>query len=271
LHKPTGAYYEFEKKLPLSIQLSQYNQSSINGITKWSDGSHTIEFKYDESVNGWRIKLDLMLHQTNSKSHSSRRLHGSFISCSSHNTQSLALVYPLDNQQPAYTHKLPLHVSEGQLTFQGEELNIVGSLASMDWTRSVERRELTWKWASFTGILKDSKTIMVNLCADRFLDKENFMWIDGELIQLGNVEFIFDEKNKNQWRYIRNSKGNLHSQINLEFRPAATKTVNFNALLIIDDFCQSIGSYFGTITPANRGTITIEDFWGVGERHYALW
>lgn len=271
VEKSSGLKYEYEELSPFAFAIKEYASSSISGNTTWKSGHTLIQFNYDEKLRGYNIQLNALLK---SKQKSQLKIEGSFQSVRDPQFEELALLFPLDVNKPAYTHKTPLQITQGSVHLNGKELPLKMSPSALDWTRSIEHRLTCWKWASFCGIAQSGEHVLVNLTSsERFLDKENVIWINGKLYELDEVNFY---PSTEFWKAI--SSANLQitidkPKIDLFFEPVASKTVAFNYILIGDSFIQTIGKYHGSIyiPQYHSKTLYIENIWGVGESHIAYW
>lgn len=66
---------------------------------------------------------------------------------SSTNDQSMVLLYPVDQDRPAYTHKKAISSAQGSMKIGSSiQENSLTGLSSMDWTLSFPKRVTQWKW-----------------------------------------------------------------------------------------------------------------------------
>lgn len=180
-------------------------------------------------------------------------------------SKEFSLVFPFSDSQTAYTHKsCPLKV-EGVLSFDGKNLPLENAVATLDYTHSYEKRITTWKWSSLGGRVNNN-TILINLTSkERFLDRENIIFIDDKIYFIGDVIFE-DSKEDPTTQMVYNKKGN----VKLIFKPLNSQNVNLYYVFVHSKFSQGLGTYHGTIELEGKEYI-IEDILGVKENHYAKW
>jgi hypothetical protein len=249
-----GRPMEHEGMSPLGRAL-RFAPSSVSGATTWRRGAEEVCVRWDGA--GWQVRLDVPL--------AGERLQGE---ARMGTGEALALLHPLGPDQPAYTHKgaaLPL---EGRLVLGREAIELDGGLASIDWTRSIARRETRWKWASFSARLAEGTPFGLNLSADVYDDaaghsRENAFWHHGRVTPLGGVAFDVPSRPAAEpWR-IRSLEGDA---VALTFKPLGARAQRLNLGLVRSDFVQPYGHFHGSVA-GHR----IEGAFGVVEDHLSVW
>lgn len=252
--------WEYEKVLPFGLGLT-FAPSSVQGVTQWRLGDVRIRAAWDGGFTV--VDLDVPL--------SGERLRGSF-RCEA--DECLALLHELEPGRPAYTHKAAALPASGSLSWRGEQHSFDDGLGSLDWTRSVARRETRWKWAAFSGRLPDGRRVGLNLSAEVYDNRdgdseENALWLDGRAIALGGVRFeVPGEPAVEPWR-VHSRAGD---EVDLEFRPFGARAQKIDAKLVVSDFVQPYGEFKGRIAPVGGAdAIELDGIFGVVEDHLARW
>lgn len=245
---------EHEAMSPLGSAL-RFAPSSVSGTTRWRRGADEALIQWDGAA--WRVRLDVPLGGT--------RLRGE---ARMGTGEAMALLHPLAPDRPAYTHKAAALPLEGHLTLGGTPVDLEGGLASIDWTRSLARRETRWKWASVSTRLADGSTLGLNLSAEVYDDPgghscENAYWHDGRVTPLGGVAFHMPARPAHEAWHIRSLRGD---EVDLTFQPLGAREQRLNLGLVRSDFVQPYGSFRGTVA-GHR----LDDAFGVVEDHLSVW
>lgn len=249
---------EHEALSPLGRALD-FAPSSVHGTTRWSSKGAQLSIAH---CDGWRLELDVVL--------AGERLRGQLEIAP---RESLAVVFPLADDRPAYTHKAAGLPVEGALTLSGRNLDFSGSMATLDWTRSLANRHTHWKWASFAGCDRTGRTLGLNLSAEVYdqppgESHENALFIDGITHSLGGVRFEVPQRpERERWRIESRST----AEVELEFRPLGARRQRLELGILRSNFVQAYGTFHGTVTPAGLASAEVDGVFGVVENHDALW
>jgi len=243
---------EYEAVSPLGRGL-RFAESSIVGATRWRRKDKRIEVRYR---GRWEVELDVTLGDL--------PLRGSF---RLEPIESLALLTELERGRPAYTHKAAGLPVRGSVELGHEAIDLDGALATLDWTRSLARRETRWKWASFAG-RSDGGVVGLNLSAEVYDDdegnsRENAIWVDGRVRPLGGVRFeVPPNPGVDDWR-ITSRDGD---EVDLRFEPLGARAQHLDLKLVKSDFVQPYGLFRGRVAGQS-----VHDVFGVVEDHLSVW
>lgn len=244
-------FYEFETLSPLG-QALHIAPSSVHGATEWRHGKDRIVASYRA---GWRVELDVAI--------GGKRLTGTF---SFDEGPSLALLFELGRDKPAYTHKLAGVPARGALAFGGESIDLSRAVATLDWTRSLAKRHTIWKWASIGGYVGDSR-FGLNLSSDVYdhagHSQENACWRQGRVTALGGVRFVVPSGAHGEPWSIKSIDSD---EVDLQFEPHGARSMDLDYKVIRTRFTQPFGIYRGRVLDQK-----IDGLFGVAEDHEALW
>ena len=231
--------------------------SSVEGETTWRRKGSEIRVAWQgrQRRGTWDVRIDVPL--------SERRLRGGF---RVEAADALALLYDLGGGRPAYTHKAAGLRASGSLRFGDEAIDLAGSLATIDWTRSLATRQTRWKWASFAGHA-GGHALGLNLSAEVYdapdgASLENALWIDGRVQPLPGVTFGVPKLPAVDDWTIRTADG----RVDLTFRPLGARAQHLDLKLLRSDFVQPYGLFRGRVLGH-----TVEDVFGVVEDHLSVW
>lgn len=258
-----GRPWQYEAIAPLGAGL-RFAPSSVSGVTTWRHGRAAIDAGFGSGV--WSVSLDLAV--------GGERLAGAFRfgTLRERERETLALLFELGPNRPAYTHKAAALPAAGRLWWRGRWHVVDGGLAVLDWTRSVARRETRWKWASLSTREPDGRAVGLNLSAEVYDDadgdsQENVLWIDGRAVTLGGVAFdLPPDPLAGAW-HLRSRRGD---EVELEFRPLGARRQQLDLAVLRSDFVQPYGLFTGRLRAGGR-TVQLVDAFGVVEDHLAVW
>eukprot|EP01080_Neovahlkampfia_damariscottae_P000292 gene292-6706_t len=255
--------YEYSEESLFGLNLKKFDclENGDRNI-HWKSSENEIKMYFDFKKRKYEIEFNAQLTNEN-------QIQGKIVLEKYHKkSDELSIVFPLSNENTAYTHKSsPLKITSGDIKFNNESLmtstgSLNDSIATLDYTHSLELRQTIWKWISFAGKSKNNDTILINLTSkERFLDRENVVWINDKIYFLGDVSI----------NYSTNSDVNIkvkNSKIN--FKKETEKTINIYALLVHTKFTQNVGTYSGEIKVDGK-IFEFENIIGVAEDHYAKW
>ena len=169
-----------------------------------------------------------------------------------------------------FTQKSTARTCNGTVQWHDQtyDLKAINALAGVDWTGGYMRKETAWNWGSLSHQLDDGRLLGFNFAAgvNETGHTENALWLDGRLIKINMIEFLFDRTQpKSSWA-LRSNDG----MIDLHFTPVGARSDKTNALLIQSNFRQFYGRYHGEIHLPQE-TIVLQGALGLTEDHYAKW
>jgi len=159
------------------------------------------------------------------------------------------------------THKTVGLPVEGTILVHGRSLSLDGSFAVLDHTSGLLPRRTEWRWASASG-----EGIGLNLVQGFNGEKENAVWLEGQLIKVGEATIEYPKGERLPWR-VRTSDG----VVDLEFVPEGARRADTNLLVAKSFYVQPVGTFRGTLRPEGRKVFTVERLVGVTEHHVAVW
>lgn len=170
-----------------------------------------------------------------------------------------------------YTQKANALNASGYIHWGDARIDVASPAfaGSYDWSCGYMRRQTAWNWASLSGQLADGRRIGANLAngVNETGFTENGFWIDGQLNELGPVNFQFSKTNRQApWRICDNT-----NRVDLTFTPEGKRCEKINALVIASNFTQLAGRFNGTVTTNDGQKIELIDTPGFCEDHYAKW
>jgi hypothetical protein len=152
---------------------------------------------------------------------------------------------------------------KGTVTAGGKTFDLTGGVASFDYSNGLLARDTQWRWAS-----AHSPSVGFNLQHGYFGNHENALWLDGELIPLGNADFGFDPKAPLKPWTIRTDDGLL----DLQFHPEGARQQSKNLLVAASYYIQPIGTFSGTVRAApGAPPRAVQALVGVTEDHRSRW
>lgn len=140
---------------------------------------------------------------------------------------------------------------------------------SYDWSCGFMRRETAWNWACLSGQSAEGRTLGVNFACgvNETGFTENAFWVDGRLIKVNQVRFIYPKPNRHsQWRILSDD-----GKVDLTFEPEGSRKEKLNVLLLATNFTQLFGRFYGTLREDNGTVHTLKGVTGFAEDHYAKW
>lgn len=151
----------------------------------------------------------------------------------------------------------------GEVRAADRRYRLDGGVASFDYSNGLLARETSWQWAS-----AHSLELGFNLQAGYFGNHENALWLDGQLIPLGQARFDYDRANPAAPWHIATDDGLL----DLHFKPEGARREDKNLLIAASRYIQPIGSFSGWVKSApDAAPRKIERLVGVTEDHYSRW
>ncbi len=151
----------------------------------------------------------------------------------------------------------------GQVTVGAKTFDLGGGVASFDYSNGLLARDTQWCWAS-----AHSPSVGFNLQHGYFGNHENALWLDGELIPLGNAHFDFDPKSPSSPWDIHTDDGLLV----LRFEPEGARQQSKNLLVAASYYIQPIGTFSGTVKASTHALARqVHGLVGVTEDHQSRW
>jgi hypothetical protein len=152
--------------------------------------------------------------------------------------------------------------SSGKVTVDKTAFDLAGGIANIDHSNGFLPRETAWRCA-FAHNLE----LGFNLHAGHFGSNENALWIDGQIIALSNVHFIFDPSRPLEPWHIYTNDGLL----DLQFQPEGCHNHNKDLLVAASRHAQTVGTFTGWIkASADAPPRSIERLTGITEDRFAL-
>ncbi|MBE7635324.1 DUF2804 family protein [Sneathiella sp. P13V-1] len=169
-----------------------------------------------------------------------------------------------------YCQKIAGAEPTGTLQMDGVSYNLssLNASAHYDFTAGFLRQDTFWNWACITGFDEGGNHIGLNLSngVNETGHSENVLWINGEMIPLGQAEFSYNLDNlKENWKISTND-----NRVNLNFACEGLYTAYATEGSAPCDFSQLFGIFSGEISLPNN-KITLTAIPGFCERQYALW
>jgi len=184
----------------------------------------------------------------------------------------MLIVVPIQGRRFYYNRKVNCIPAGGWVEFQAQRFPLQPKtcLANLDWGRGVWDYDSFWVWASASGFLTDKRRVGLNLgygFGDVSQATENAVILDGIIHKLGQVDFIYDNKNfKSPW-IMKSTDGRLE----LTFIPFFERVAKMDLKLLASEVHQMFGRYNGTAVIDSGEKIKINNLIGWAEEHHAKW
>ena len=165
------------------------------------------------------------------------------------------------------TQKRALLPVTGTAILDGRAFRLDGGLAGLDYTHGYLARHTAWKWAFLLGRARSGEKVALNLVEGFVGEAECALWVDGELVPVGEGRFEFDAaRPMDLWR-VQTTCG----VVDLAFEPGGVHAEEKNLGLVKSRFLQVAGSYRGTINLPGRAPLVLDGALGVTEDQDVLW
>lgn len=175
----------------------------------------------------------------------------------------LLAIGPIAGGSVHATQKSPGLPLRGEVRAGGARYRLHGGVASFDYSNGLLARETAWRWASAHGL-----DLGFNLQAGYFGNHENALWLDGQLIPLGNARFDYRADDPLAPWHIHTDDGLL----DLHFQPEGARREDKNLLLAASRYVQPIGCFSGWVKPArDAAPRRVTRLVGVTEDHFSRW
>lgn len=179
----------------------------------------------------------------------------------------LVVSLPFAANRGMYSHKC-LTPMQGVLVFGGRriEFNRQASFAIIDDHKGYYPYILKYDWVTGAGYTARGLTGF-NLTDNQVMDKkrynENCLWEGKQLHLLPPVTFSRPNGVHDEW-YITDDYG----MVDITFRPVFENPLKLNLLAIKTDYYGPFGSYTGSIRPGSGKRISVNGFFGMGEKKF---
>jgi hypothetical protein len=151
----------------------------------------------------------------------------------------------------------------GSAKVSGQIFDLNKACGSFDYSNGLLARHTEWVWAS-----AHSTAVGFNLQKGYFGSHENVLWLDGELIPLGNAHFDFDPSQPLQPWHIHTDDGLL----DLTFHPEGARQARKSLIVAASYYIQPIGTFSGTVKASSSAPVRkVERLVGVTEDHQSRW
>ncbi len=256
-HPASGRMIERQFKLPLGIG-SQFSQHPNNGNCELRSGKNLLRLENHGSEKRLLVELD----------------DGTRISAQFNEQapafQPMCLNTPTATNGWVYAQKVAGVRCEGsvQSALGTFDLASIDAFAHHDWSAGYMRPETFWNWACLSGQAGEQRVGLNLSCGvNETSFTENCFWLDGELIKVDTVRFLYDRDNEMApWR-IQSFDG----QVDLHFEARGLHKERLNLGFIASNFKQIFGQFRGELRPHGRPSIAIEGLWGFVEDQYVKW
>lgn len=151
----------------------------------------------------------------------------------------------------------------GWLNVRGRRFDLAQAVASVDCSNGLLARDTDWRWASAHSV-----DVGFNLQQGYFGSKENALWLDGQLIALGEARFEFDPKQPMAPWKVTTDDG----LVDLVFTPEGARQEDRNLGLVASHYVQPVGTFSGTVRAAKEAPARqVSRLLGVTEDHRSRW
>lgn len=138
----------------------------------------------------------------------------------------------------------------------------------LDYTLGILSKTTFWNWASGSGVDKKGKRIGFNFAQgiNETGYTENVFWVDGQVVKVDMVQFIYDDVYLlNEWK-IKSNDG----KVDLSFHPEGERKANLNYGFIASRFHQPFGTFTGQFTDGKK-VYELDNVSGFVEEHESRW
>lgn len=181
----------------------------------------------------------------------------------------LVLVAPVPQGTVNVTQKSACLAARGTIRAAGITHELTGASGGFDYTNGLLARHTAWRWAFATGTTADGRGAGLNVVSgfnDAGATSENVLWLEGEVIPLGRLQFKFDKAAPLEPWTITNDDGS----VDVVFRPLAMHREDRNLGVARSHFVQVAGT-FGGVIRRRETTVRLVDLPGVTEDQDIMW
>lgn len=138
----TQQFYSYSTRSLLAGYIKEKGKSSISGCTVYRrSSSEYLRHCYNSQTNKYEITVKVPMNNNIPVELNFQ------VDYSSANDPSMVLLYPVELDRPAYTHKKAISPVQGSMKIGNSiQENSLTGLSSMDWTLSYPKRVTQWKW-----------------------------------------------------------------------------------------------------------------------------
>lgn len=180
---------------------------------------------------------------------------------------AISAISPLAGGGVAVTEKRALLTATGEAVVAGRRISLDGGLAGYDYSNGLLPRRTRWHWAFALGRAQSGERIALNLVQGMAGEAECALWVEDELLPLGEGRFSFDLGRPLEPWQVQTEDG----AVDLRFTPGGMHRDRTNLGLVRARFVQPTGSFTGTIRTADGRTLELVDVPGVTEDQDVLW
>jgi hypothetical protein len=135
-------FYQYASRSFLARAIQEQANSSIDGCTQFYQSStEYIRLCYDKNEKTYQVDVNVPMNEN-------LQIAVDFkIDYSSEKDRSMVLVYPVEENRPAYTHKIAGLSARGNISVGNDnQEEFLDGISSMDWTLAYSERLSQWKW-----------------------------------------------------------------------------------------------------------------------------
>lgn len=139
---PKKEFYQYESRSIAAQAIQEQAKSSIDGCTHfYQSSSEYIRLCYNKNKKAYEVDANVPMKN-------GLQIAFNFkIDYSTEKDQSMALVYPVEENRPAYTHKIAALPAQGKISIgNNKEEKLLDGMSSIDWTLAYSERLSRWKW-----------------------------------------------------------------------------------------------------------------------------
>jgi len=135
-------FYQYASKSFLAQTIKEQAKSSIDGCTHfYKSSSEYVRLCYNKNEKVYEIDANVPMDNNIQISFDFK------IEFSSEKDQSMVLVYPVEENRPAYTHKAAGLPARGKINIgDNNQEDLLNGVSSIDWTLGYSERLSRWKW-----------------------------------------------------------------------------------------------------------------------------
>lgn len=164
---------------------------------------------------------------------------------------------------PHATQKSSGLALRGELRIGAARHRLDGGVASFDYSNGLLARDTAWRWAS-----GHSLALGFNLQSGYFGAQENALWLDGQIIALGDAVFDYDRADPMAPWHIHTNDGLL----DLQFVPEGLRREDKDLWVAASRYVQPVGVFSGWVrAAAHAPQRPVQQLVGVTEDHQSRW
>lgn len=175
----------------------------------------------------------------------------------------LLAIGPIEGGLAHATQKSGALPVRGWLDVDGQRWDLGDATGCLDSSNGLLARDTQWRWAC-----AHSPTVGFNLQQGYFGTHENALWLDGELIPLGQAQFLFDAKAPlTPWRVCTDD-----GLLDLSFQPEGARHDDRNLWVAASYYIQPVGTFHGQVRRSlDSPPVDVSGLLGVTEDHRSRW